>query len=444
MTLNATPTTWSVLPSSDGKRWSGWPAGDNPATFVPAWVPAAGKFGDASTNEPDDINPDPTDTAVYAGVTGFASIWTAWGGGCFAAGLGSRGSLLMMSGGNRAYDGNGIVRFDVESRLFSMQTSPAAYSSLEEVSGDNATTNVNVSTSGGFPNSTPFPVHMYSGVCYVPEAGGGGTSGSWVHASHWQNNVNITKTVLWRCNLQSGAWSSVELQAVSAYANYLGMCYDSTRNGIWLLFPTTQFGLQRLAFYSYNTATLTEVTMSGTGTSGGAILPDGLYMVAPEYMPNKDCIVLPKNGTGLPVVCIDLSSTVIGTTNTADVFNVTQSGTKCPSMWDSSGTPQSQAGFRYCSEDGGLYVLDQYAGASGCVLYKLQPPSGALSGTWTWSNETLTANNSESLALRANTSGGVGDKMLWGRLQYVPSIKSFVMSDASNLRAQALRPSAFT
>jgi hypothetical protein len=89
-------------------------------------------------------------------------------------------------------------------------------------------------------------------------------------------------------------------------------------------------------------------------------------------------------------------------------------------------------------------MLDQYAGASGCVLYKLAPPAGALSGTWTWSHETLTANAGESLALRANTSGTVGDKMLFGRIAYVPGIKSFVISDASNLKAQALRPAAFT
>jgi hypothetical protein len=411
---------------------------------VPLWVPAAGNFGDASTNLPSAVDPDPTNVAAYAGVSFFPSIWTSWGGGCFASELGSLGSLLMFSGGNRSYDGNEIVRFDVASRLFSLQTSPAAYSSLEEVSGDNSTTNVNVSTSGGWPNATPFPIHTYGGVCFVPAAGGGGTNGSWVHATHWQNNVNITKTVLWRCNLATGAWTSRELQAVSVYANYLGMCYDSTRGGIWLLFPTTQYGLQRLAFYSYNTDTLTEVTMSGTGTSSGAILPDGMYAVMPEFVPSKNCIVLPKSGTGLSVVCIDLSATVIGSNNTADVFNVTQSGTKCPCMWDASATPQSLSGFKYCSQDGALYVLDQYAGASGCVLYKLTPPTGAVSGTWTWSNETLTANAGETLALRANTSGTVGDKMLFGRIAYVPGIKSFVISDASNLKAQALRPAAFT
>lgn len=78
------------------------------------------------------------------------------------------------------------------------------------------------------------------------------------------------------------------------------------------------------------------------------------------------------------------------------------------------------------------------------MLYKLTPPTGAVSGTWTWSNETLTANAGETLALRANTSGTVGDKMLFGRIAYVPGIKSFVISDASNLKAQALRPAAFT
>jgi len=62
---------------------------------------------------------------------------------------------------------------------------------------------------------------------------------------------------------------------------------------------------------------------------------------------------------------------------------------------------------------------------------------------WNRAEQTLSPKNGESLALRATTVSTVADKQLMGRLRYVPSLKSFVISDNSTLPAQLLRPAAF-
>lgn len=77
------------------------------------------------------------------------------------------------------------------------------------------------------------------------------------------------------------------------------------------------------------------------------------------------------------------------------------------------------------------------------TLFKLAPPGGALTGTWAWTSETLTAANGESLALRNSTEATVDDHHFMGRFRYVASLKGFVFSDGRDLKAQACRPAAF-
>lgn len=418
----------------------------------PSWAPSAGKFATVSTSNPSTADPDPTNVAVYRGSNGygFDGAWISWCGGAFATALGTYGSLLMFGGGNHNYDGNEIVRYDLSARATSLVTSPALYSS--EIATGGSTSNVD--QYGGWPNGTPFPPHTYCMVEWIPQAAGVGALGAFVMLGHWQNNTNdnITTTQLWKFDISAGTWSRRQLQAGSMYVNYGGICYDSSRNGLWLLMPVCGSGtvagngLQRLFFYSYNTDTLTQVTMTGAPITGGAIFPDGLYLVAPEYLVARDCLVFPMNGSALDVICINLSGLVVGV-DSAPVFKVTQSGTKCPSMWLPSGDPTvpygSNGRFAYCSRDANLYVLNQYE-AGACKLYCLTPPGGAITGTWTWTNETLTAQNGESLGLRGNTYATVADKVLMGRFRYVPLLKSFALTDGAALPVQLLRPAAFT
>lgn len=42
---NAVAKTWSIAPSSDGKRWSAWPAGDKPSGATRSWTQVTGNEG---------------------------------------------------------------------------------------------------------------------------------------------------------------------------------------------------------------------------------------------------------------------------------------------------------------------------------------------------------------------------------------------------------------
>lgn len=409
---------------------------------VPLWVPAAGKFGDASTNLPSAIDPDPTNAAVYAGTDGFAAVWTAWNGGAFAPTLGSLGSLLMFGGGHAAYAGNAVVRFDIASRLFSLIGSPSAYGEAS------------VDGNGAFPDTRPYPNHTNMGIDWLPPAAGGAaTVGSLVFIGHGQTGVTITNNVVWLCNLTTGAWTSWVLP--TDVGRFPCLAYDSSRHGLWC-YSATYYDdnmpaalNRRLFFLDINSQTQTECDVN----SVGGLVDLNQYIPSLEYVPGRDCLVSPISGAGLPITCIDLNGYTPGT-GTCSQFTITQSGSKCQSLWSypdgsaSGGNAylnyQACERFSYCSQDGALYALDTHNGTTNASLYKLTVPANLSAGTWAWSSETLTPNAGETLALRASSIAATLDKHMYGRLRYAPGIKSFVLSDGISLKAQALRPVAFT
>jgi hypothetical protein len=113
-------------------------------------------------------------------------------------------------------------------------------------------------------------------------------------------------------------------------------------------------------------------------------------------------------------------------------------------MWNNLGYgPESIGGMEYCSYDGNLWALNQFNGTTVAQLFKLAPPSGALTGTWTWTSENLTNTSGEALALARSSAGTVGDKGIWGRFRFVPALKSFIWSDDKDLRTQMGRPEGF-
>jgi len=235
------------------------------------------------------------------------------------------------------------------------------------------------------------------------------------------------------------------------------LAYDPSRPGLWLAAPNSAVSSSniRLWFIDFVAQTVTQVGIDSAGAGAGV----DFYYPALTYVPEKDCLVLVKSGSGLPLICLDLSG--LGSTITAGEVctshTITQSGTKCPSVWaypdgtaPSSPTDLTYLNYasndrlEYCERDGKLYALDLYSGTTDAILYSLAPPSGAVTGTWTWASETLTAQSAEALALRASTMGDVRDKPLMGRLRYVPELLSFVLTDAADLPVQLLRPAAFT
>ncbi len=415
-------------------------------TALPASTPAAGKYSDHSTNLPSAVNPCPANNCVYTGADGFRSLWDDWCGGAFAPTMGTYGSLLMFGGGHLDYFGNEVVAYDLEARTFSRLSNPDNYN------------NTNADANGAYPNGNPYPVHTNMGCDYLPPEAGGGTLGSYVFIGHDQTGVTVTNNNLWRFDLALRTWSRWQLaQNLGAF---IGLCYDSYRKGLWAvgMSANDETLAHQRQLYFLNVATQTQTAVS-VGSPGG-LMTNALYLPSLEYVRNRDCLVYPIIGTGLPVNCIDLNGVVVGTTSFVPEFTIAQAGTKCTSLWSypSGGGPGGSGldyaaceRFSYCSEDGGLYVLDM-TNSSSVDLYKLTVPATLNGGTWTWTHETLTATSGEALALRARGIANVQDKHMFGRMRFVPKLKSFVISDGirtvasveTALPAQLLRPAALT
>ena len=414
-------------------------------TDLPAWVPAPGQYATVSLANAASVDPCPARNCAYSGVNGFESIWIAWNGGAYAPLLGAYGSMLFFGGGHYAYDGNCVVAYDVAARRWSLLSQPSNYNTRS--SGDNDSTNVLVDQDGTFPDGTPFPNHTNMGCDYLPPAAGGGPLGSYVFMGHDNTGVNITRSNLWRFDLQARTWSRWTMPM--RLGDLCSLVYDPKRRGLWWFAPylAESYYAGPLWFIDVVNRALTRV---GINSVAGRLGPD-IYMPGLTYVASRDCLLLPRNGPGLDIQCVDLASLVLGPNCWAPSFNIRQSGAKCRSLWTypdggSSSAWQNHAAsdqLEYCAEDGCAYALDLYSSGP-CNLHRLQPPAaGQLeSGTWTWSLETLAARTNERLALRSLPYGLGTDTRLYGKMRFVPPIRSFAISDHDRLPVQALRPKA--
>lgn len=424
---------------------------------LPAWVPGAGKFATVSLANASTVDPDPDNSEEYAGVEGFSAIWRDWNTGVYAPTLGALGSMLFFGGGHWGYYGNCVVRYDLYSRGWSLLSQPST-AAVDLLAIDGDPTNTYVSTQGAYSDGTPYPAHTNCAAVFLPPEAGGGTLGSYVFQNHDQTGVNITSGALFRFDLAlamdgqpaSACWSKWNHRnlGVEASPDLMGMVYDPYRKGMWLLASGNGFNACRLYFLNWATQTRVEVDINSAGGNVGLIT----YFPATVLVENRDCLVLTRSSAGL--YCIDLSG-IDSTPANGDIaagHTITQSGTACPSLWTypSGGAPGgseylNQAGIdhpAYCSLDGNLYALNTRA-SSGCSLYKLTVPA-TLTDAWVWSNETLTAQSGETLALDIQPYPESNDHGLVGRFRYIPRVSSFFLSDAHNKPAQLLRPAAFT
>jgi hypothetical protein len=285
------------------------------------------------------------------------------------------------------------------------------------------------------------------GCDYLPPEGGGGPLGSYVFMGHDNTGVNIRRSNLWRFDLQSRSWTRWTMPV--RLGDLCSVVYDSKRKGLWWYAPYLA--------ESYYTGPLwfidvvnQNVTRVGINAATGKLGP-GIFMPGMTYMASRDCLVLPLSGSGLDINCIDLSGLVLGPNCWVPSYAIKQSGPKCRSLWlypdgGSANAYQNYATtdkLEYCAEDGCAYVLDLYSSGP-CNLHRLAPPAlGELqTGTWTWSSETLAAKSGERLALRNLPYAPGTDTRLYGKMRFVPAIKSFLISDHSRLPVQGLRTRA--
>lgn len=210
-----------AVASATGPAFSG-------SMSIGTWYALSGSAPDlglSATNVSSDVDPDPGRSQAYSGQSGFGAIFTAWGSGCIASSLGSDGSFLFYGGGHRDYYGNGIVRFDITTRTWSMLTQPSTAGPF--------TAGASL-TNGAYTDGTPSPPHPYnfehfdtlsnSLVCLksitninAPDSGSSSVARPWMYSlttSSWRRGPNNA--------------------SILCPTNGCG-CYDTTRNAFWTL-----------------------------------------------------------------------------------------------------------------------------------------------------------------------------------------------------------------
>lgn len=205
---------------------------------VGTWYTISGSSPDlelTATNVPTAVNPDPTGSQPYNGNSGFGSIWSAWNSAAYAPDVGQSGSMLHYGGGHHDYYGNGIVRFDLATRTWSMLSMP---STAGPFSTGASTPN------GEFLDGTPNPTHTYdflqydvassSLICLQSTTTIGGTSMS-LAIPHLYSTVDDQ----WRRGA-TGTGIALSLGG--------GSSYDENRQGFWTVdIVGGEFGLYRPA-----------------------------------------------------------------------------------------------------------------------------------------------------------------------------------------------------
>jgi hypothetical protein len=410
---------------------------------LPSWVPSPGQYANASTQNARVIDNGP---GAWSGTQGFGAIWGTWNSGAYAPTLGVFGSMLYFGGGHDGYFGNEIVRLDLSTRAWSYQRTRSPVIVDLRYTGDTDSVNVAINTFGEWSDGTPYPNHTNNAADFLPPDMGGGTLGSFIFMGHDNSNVNITVKHLWRCDLATGVWTRYALSwPDGGPPDLMHMAVDTNRKLLWV----GAAGINQLyAINPLNGYSVTRVDRQG----GGGFGPQ--YFVGMCYNPARDFLVITTRNDASGairnenLIVVNLSGYSVGQT-TAPAASMIYTGTACPSLWGGQSVPSGYQRYMaadcvvYSSYDSSMYAVDHYT-TGPCRLYRLVPPAGnVLTGTWTWTNETLTAKAGEPFALRNLPYSETDDSRLLGRMRYVPPLKSLVFCDTADKPAQALRHSSF-
>jgi hypothetical protein len=189
------------------------------------WYDISGTTPDlslASTNIPNNVDPDPARSKPYSGGIGFRGIMDAWSSSVYCPTLGAYGSQLFYGGGHSDYWGNGILRFDIATRTWSMLTQP---SEAGPFSG--------TLTNGAYIDGTPSPPHTYQYEQYDPVSKSLVTIKAIDHVGASQSEPISTWALPWMFSTETLTWRRGPLNSNTSSPSDGLMCYDSARLGFW-------------------------------------------------------------------------------------------------------------------------------------------------------------------------------------------------------------------
>lgn len=279
-----------------------------------------------------------SDVGQY-GNTGPRSVFVAWSGAAHVSGFGDHGSILHWGGGHNDYYGNEVYAFDLDTLTWTRLTDP---STVEDWSA--------VHSNGVLPDGNPRVPHTYY---YLTSDGA-----KLIVGMREEDNVGghyVHQVSLFDPSLES--WQNFTEENPLSMKIYDGFVYDSSRDCLWAVAQQP---------VSWAKGDLSDGSWTGyTGKTGNYGNRAGSV-----YVPTKDVVVSFPSGAVFGFSPAD---------PTADKVDLTTSGT---------GPTFAEGDMAHWSGNLGAIV---YHVTASDTLYTLTPPAGDWdTGTWTWSELSLT------------------------------------------------------
>jgi hypothetical protein len=274
----------------------------------------------------------------------------------------------------------------------------------------------------------PYVPHNYDGLVYQSAAMGGGPKGSlWrffipgssignvVH--RWDLSASIytppTRVInqIWTAGTPGGGGS------------YPMTAVDESRGGIWLLHNNGNGPLAFVKFSDLSVTYYNNVDFNAYSDHSLIYLPapyDCLVSVGPSNYPGSNplfeqyvCPLIGNTPQGFTKVALAGTPPDGGTNEYGDYH-----GTQCGGQWSTI-----------------LGAIVSYQGAGQNAVYRAVPPSN-LTGTWTWSKETLTGANG---ATPSRNTDGNPSNGTWSRFIEAPAQRCFIYCGSVFSPTQAWR-----
>lgn len=397
----------------------------DPSSSLPIWVPQPGYLANVNLNTMRDVNPCGSgEGCTYSGVEGQGGLFD-WCGGSYCKEMGAYGSLIMHGGGHEAYYGNEVYNFDFETRSWSRNFNGNV--SVPLPAGVNAATPID--QYGEVAPGVPVSSHTYQHLQPLPSEWGGGALGSTLLVHISSGGPPIASSA-WshRFDHSTGTWSRYPTDTSGLAPSVANKaCFDTTRGVHW----TTVDGTQ-VAKLTHLPAPAWQVF---SVPSGGANFVWWNSVAA--YCPTLDVMIVfdihSSFTNSFNLWYLPLSNLAAGwTLATHTGFTDSPLGAGPSIEW----VPELGRFAVYDSGEIGNGQSTLITDVGNSFVRWLTPPA-TLGGDWTFTTETFTP-------LPGNPTPGIykGEKSWenFGRMRWIPSLKSLAWFDSVYGPVQLLRP----
>jgi hypothetical protein len=384
----------------------------------PDWRPGPGMRVNISRNVLADVNPCPRNDCGYSGTSGLKSVFLAWNGGAFATDFSRLGGLVVHGGGHRAYYGNEVYVFNLDSLMWERLSSPwePEPGARGWISKDVPMGPTGNWTEGEYAPHVPASSHTYDNVEYLPARFAGNRRGLFLRltgTSHGAYGGGFTGRTH-AFDLDTGRWRrySVNLTTkAEGGGDGNATCFDPSRERFWAIgryFSTVTRYLD-VPTRTWHSVRATQ----GDGHNAG-------YNMSGAYHPRLDLFVVvhhglksigPDRGRLWAMSCAHPEK---------GWFRIKQEGPR----------PVGRApGLEWCPP---LNCMVSYDARAATRIHKLYAPEGdVFTAPWRWEDEEIGGDPP------AGRLDGAGH---YSRFRWAPKAGCFIWADSIRQPVQAWRP----